>query len=727
MKLRTKLILMMLSLSLFVAIVVGLFRVVWTTEEATQLIKQNLTSISGLISAHSRTALSFNDTTLAENNLEALNDIPSVRYSCIYLSDGKVFSSYSRQVADQSQCPDFQALEKVEVVINDDSLLVLTKVTQGERLIGWVFINSDLSPIQAARAEQVMFSVLAFILSVVLAFIIASWIQRFVTTPINSIADIANIISKEKKHDLRLPVNSNNEIGQLAGSINYMLDSLQSSQDDQREILSSMLDGVITINEKGIILTFNHSAERIFGFLQEDILGKNISCLMPDPYATSHANYIKNYCNGGESHLIGGNRTVQAKRSDGEIFPLNLSIAELPRKAGEPRRFIGSCIDLTKEKNQEEQLRRTQKMDAIGQLTGGVAHDYNNMLGIILGYSDLLMNNIENDSKLHKYTEQIQHAAERGAKLTNKLLTFSKKDGGEVESIKLNDILLESKSMLSKVLTARIDLDYSLKSTWQINGDVSELEDAIVNLCINAMHAIDDKGQVIISTENKSLNKFDVESLGFQSGDYVALSIKDSGKGMSQEVRDKIFEPFFTTKGDRGTGLGLSQVYAFVEGCGGGVVVDSMPGRGAEFTLYFPRQNFIPEPVSKSLKSNKSIFGNESLLVVDDEKSLLDLVSESLRIYGYRIYTASNVSEAVSVLEENPIDMVISDIVMPDGDGYELAETIKNRFPKVKVQLVTGFDQGEYQSAEKSELKRHTISKPYRTQTLLNAIDTQLH
>jgi signal transduction histidine kinase len=238
-------------------------------------------------------------------------------------------------------------------------------------------------------------------------------------------------------------------------------------------------------------------------------------------------------------------------------------------------------------------LQLSQKMEALGKLTGGISHEYNNMLGIISGYSQLIKQTFNDSSKLTEYANEIQHAGKRAAKLTNKLLAFSQERTSNADAIDINLLLKRQHYMLQKTLTISIKLIYSLhEDLWQVWLDGSDMEDAIFNLCINAMHAMNEYGKLTIETKNKSINQEKAKELNITPGEYVLISFTDTGCGFDEKIREKIFDPFFTTKGEFGTGLGLSIVYSFVQNSGGGVDVNSVEGEGAQFRLYFPRHKY---------------------------------------------------------------------------------------------------------------------------------------
>ena len=377
--------------------------------------------------------------------------------------------------------------------------------------------------------------------------------------------------------------------------------------------------------------------------------------------------------------------------------------------------FVGTITDITDRKMAEQALNRTQKMDALGKLTGGVAHDYNNMLGVILGYAELLQEKIHDDKDLSGYVHEIYEAGSRGAKLTKKLLSFSRQGETISEIIDINSVIVDEQNMLEKTLTVSIKMNLDLSDDLGlVKVDRGDLENAIVNLCINARDAMEAHGDLIIKTSNVNLD--DVE--------YVSLSISDTGCGITNADQEKIFDPFYTTKGDLGTGLGLSQVYGFVERSGGKVKIESKVGKGTCIYILFPRctgANLSNEIVEGSAIV-ESYAGNESILVVDDELPLLDLAVETLSCQGYIVFSANNGSDALEILEKESIDLLFSDVIMPNMNGYELAKIVQEQYPNIKIQLASGFTDGQNKINKDDSLHKHLIHKPYRLSDLLKRV-----
>lgn len=494
---------------------------------------------------------------------------------------------------------------------------------------------------------------------------------------------------------------------------------------EQKQLLDNLLDAVITVDEDGIVLSYNLSAEKLFGYMDGELVGQHFGLIMPKDIAQNYQQFLYQSVEGlGFDILNRAHETVMMNRT-GEQFPVRLSVTTAPRIGSNKVLFIASIHDLSEEKKIEEQLRHSLKMDALGKLTGGIAHDYNNMLGIVLGYAELLQNALTGQPKLLAYSEQISQAGERGANLTKKLLAFSKQEMFEAVELDINALLKDQRSLLQTVVTARIAVKMDLSaSLWPIWVDKGDLEDVLMNLCINAMHAMAvGDGVLSIETSNQSLSIVDAESLGIIAGDYVRLCISDTGVGMDKATVEKIFDPFFTTKGEHGTGLGLSQVYGFVERSKGGVRVYSEPGMGTRFNLFFPRYcgesptNKVFSPAQMAL-----LCGDENILVVDDESSLLALAENVLSQQGYNVLCATNGDDALNILRSNAVDLVISDVIMPGMNGYELARKLQTEFPDIKVLIVSGFDETAYTDEFDQVLKPDVLTKPYSSWDLLERV-----
>jgi len=336
----------------------------------------------------------------------------------------------------------------------------------------------------------------------------------------------------------------------------------------------------------------------------------------------------------------------------------------------------------------------------------------------------LLKEELGDDHKLAKYAQEIFHAGERSARLTKKLLAFSRKKTYEADMLNLNVLLQNQHHMLRKTLTVRIGLIFNLaENLWPVWLDCSDMEDAILNVSINAMHAIEGNGQLTINTRNEKINKFDARLLNMSEGDYVILSIADTGCGMDRVTREKIFDPFYSTKGDKGTGLGLSQVYGFVARSNGMIKVHSELNHGTQFVFYFPRYNESKD--NNQVQENQSIVdikGYENILIVDDEPALLELNCDILSQQGYNVFYAENGYQAIEILEQESIDLLFSDIIMPEMSGYELTAIVQEKYPDIKIQLSSGFADDRHENMVDEKLRQNMLHKPVTSQVLLGKI-----
>lgn len=364
---------------------------------------------------------------------------------------------------------------------------------------------------------------------------------------------------------------------------------------------------------------------------------------------------------------------------------------------------IASAFDITERKEAEEAKRRleerllhAQKMEAIGRLAGGVAHDFNNMLNVIIGYAELVLGRLDQESRARKDIEEIIKAATRSASLTQKLLAFSRKQIIKPEVVSVNDLVKNLETMLRRLVTENIDMVFTLaRDSGCIRVDPAQLEQVIINLVINARDAMPGGGKLIIETSAVELTDPPAaEHAEVLPGTYSMIAVTDTGHGMDHETRAKIFEPFFTTKErGKGTGLGLATVYGTVKQSGGTIFVFSGPGQGTSFKIYFPRTQGGPPAVEIRSVEKPRRGGNEHILVVEDEANLRHLFEATLPALGYRVMTAANGDEAMVLVEERGLKphMVITDVVMPGMGGAALVDRLRQTLPDIKVLFMSGY------------------------------------
>ncbi len=397
------------------------------------------------------------------------------------------------------------------------------------------------------------------------------------------------------------------------------------------------------------------------------------------------------------------------------------------------RNLITNQLALEKERHlrarlsSEELIRHSQKMEALGKLTSGVIHDYNNMLNIVSGYTQVLMEELADQPDLLEYLQQIDRASQSAINLTRKLLMFSRDKHQQLQIINLNEMVEGMTEILQKSLTATIHIDIALQpALWNICSDSNDLENALLNLSINAKHAMEGSGTLSLVTANQSLDLKSSEKLGLPPGDYVLLSVADSGSGMDEKTMGRIFDPFFSTKGESGTGLGLSQVYGLVSRAHGAIKVNSQPGQGTIFNLYFPRVENQASVIEDRGEDHSSAikYQGATILVVDDQVALSELMEIYLLGAGYEVYIAHSADEALKQLQAQSIDIMITDLIMPGMNGLELATLARQQYPAMKIILATGredeFD--EKAAGEVAYPYQYRLQKPIDREGLLRAI-----
>jgi len=485
-------------------------------------------------------------------------------------------------------------------------------------------------------------------------------------------------------------------------------------------VLDDMQTAVVVLDPEGNVLFVNDSPLSEFGF-NSDMLGEKFwKCSMWSSYRDEikkNIEYVKTGHNIFEDIEI---------RTQSKHTWLALSIHPVFDNKGAIEYIVPECRIITDRIQMENALRRSQKMDAIGQLSGGIAHDFNNQLGIVIGYLDMLPKRIPADDEIsRKWVKTASNATQRCMDLTGQLLSLSRHQPNEIKNISISKTILTMKNVFNRSVTPEIQIRYTLPDDlWLCSTDESELQDTVLNMVINARDAMPEGGEILIEASNIKLKHDEIPSIPeITTGEYVKLMISDNGRGMSKDLIEKAFEPFFTTKPTgKGTGLGLSMVYAFVQRYNGYIQIYSEENQGTTIIIYFPRS------LSKETEDKKVVdivshlpVGQECILIVDDEKDLLDLACQYLQELGYKIYAADTPLKAIELLEQHDdIDMLFSDIVMPGGiSGYDLAQKAHELNPDIKILLTSGYAS---MHQKQFDSKSSVLNKPYRKDTLAHRI-----
>jgi PAS domain S-box-containing protein len=494
-----------------------------------------------------------------------------------------------------------------------------------------------------------------------------------------------------------------------------------------RAVVETAVDGVILIDSKGLVLTFNPACERLFGYPALDVVGQNVKILMPPPYHGEHDQYLTNYHSTRDPKIIGFPREVVGRRRDGSTFPMELSVGEAIQE-GESI-FVGIVRDLTERKRTEEQLVQAQKMEMVGQLSGGIAHDFNNLLTVIIGNADLLGEKLKARPDLRQFCQSIMSAGERGAELTRRLLAFSRRQELQPAVIDCNGLIAGMHVLLRRTLRENIEIRTDLEPQLvRIFADPAQLESAILNLALNSQDAMPEGGSLSISTSNTILDeRYRDEHPEVLPGAYVLISVTDNGQGIPPDILQRVFEPFFTTKEvGKGSGLGLSMVYGFIKQSGGHVAIYSEPTLGTTVKLYLPVAKSAAEELARTSPIEPELpRGNECILVVEDDAFVRGYAVGALESLGYRVLTAADGHEALAMLgnTSEKIDLIFSDVVMPGGlGGWELAQRARQLRPGLGVLLTSGYALETTGLHAPSGAKLVVLNKPYRKAKLASTL-----
>jgi PAS domain S-box-containing protein len=493
--------------------------------------------------------------------------------------------------------------------------------------------------------------------------------------------------------------------------------ALSSREARLRSILETAPEAIVTIDDRGIVGSFSASAEALFGYAASEVVGRNVSMLMPRPHRDQHDGYLDRYRATGERHIIGIGRVVEGMRKDGTLFPMELAVGEV--QTGGARIFTGFIRDLTSRQRMEQELRQAQKMEAVGQLTGGIAHDFNNLLTVIIGNLEMLESRIEPGGRPAAWLKDAYETAQLGADLTGRLLAFGRRQALHPVITDLADLVSESTSLFRRTLGESIDIRTVIATNlYRPLVDPNQLQNALLNLAINARDAMPDGGTLTIEVSNADVD-FDYAQShpDVMPGRHLVIAVTDTGSGMTREVLERAFEPFFSTKGPAaGTGLGLSMVYGFVKQSGGHATIYSEAGKGTTVRLYLPRAHEGEAAVARQADVTPSSYPaqGERILLVEDDERVRRVTVQRLADLGYRVVEAANGPEALRLMDgAESFDLLFTDMVMPGGtSGAELVSQALTRDPSLKVLYTSGYAEPEIVLSE-AGAGANWLRKPY--------------
>lgn len=723
-------------------------------------------------------ALLDEDVIFAHKFLSGLEANPDIVAVCIYDRNGYGFANYLRK---DTYNFDFPKLQLEGIWVNGNYVEVYRRISSGGEFIGTVYLKAEVESFSERIWKYAGVLLVIMLLSVLASVVLAYLIYSSITKPVSYISEIAQKVAKEKDFSIRVKKTSEDEIGRLVDSFNWMLEQIKQREEDLKNIqkelekrVSERTEELVRTNEKlkseiverrkaeeslrnsqqklllhiqqtplGVIdwtldqraINWNPAAEKVFGYRESEVIGKRATeLIIPEVSSDDFNKFWQLLLNReGGNHAVIKNKTKSGKIITCEWFNTLLTDYE-----GKPIGVVSLVLDITSEieaqielRKYEEQTRKAEKMHAIGQLAAGIAHDFNNILTIIQGHVGMLLTTPHMDASARETLKIIFDASAHAANIVKQLLTFSRKTEFKPALADLNQIVSCFYNLIERSLGKNINTKLELfGEPLPINCDATLIQQAILNLSINAKDAMPEGGVLTIRTERARIKEgMECKNPEAKAGTFAILIVSDTGIGMDESVKKRIFEPFFTSKEPgKGTGLGLAMVYGIVKQHNGWIEVESEQGRGTTFKIYLPlEETRIPASREESLLKSplEELYGTETVLVVEDEPSLRDMVCGILKHYGYKVASAADGVEALKLCEDSTIrfDLLLSDMLLPEGiSGRELGKKLKERYPDLKIIITSGYSADPVINRFEFRDGFVFLPKPYNPLTLLRTV-----
>ncbi|MFH2093349.1 MAG: ATP-binding protein [Pseudomonadota bacterium] len=612
---------------------------------------------------------------------------------------------------------------------------IIYPVNQQPRILGRATLYSDSSVIfNRVKASFLMLGIKTVGEIALLWLIFKLVFVRLLKKPLAELTTAVEGVTLDNLNIVKVtaPTGFRDELGVLAESFNNMLLDLQSEitkrriADESLAASEAKLNSILRVAPVGIgvnkgrmVTELNPTMCDITGYSREELLGQQTRLLYQtdEEYLRSGDKLYSQFDQQG----IGVAEAVW-RRKDGQLVDVFLSAA--PMAPNDPvGEFTVIAMDITELKRMEAQLQQAQKMESVGRLAGGVAHDFNNMLGVILGHTEMALEQIDPSAPLYSSLQAIQHAAERSADLTRQLLAFARKQTVDPKVIDINDTVGGMLKMLRRLIGEDINLLWQPGQSLQpVKVDPSQIDQIIVNLCVNARDAIAGEGKITIETHTKIFDEaYCFDHLGALPGEYILLEVSDDGCGMDKKTLSQIFEPFFTTKEQgKGTGLGLASVFGMIKQNNGFINVYSEPDQGTTFKIYLPVYAVTSEGVAEKAPDIRVANGNETILLVEDEPAILRMTTMMLTRLGYIVIAAATPGEAILLAHEHRggIDLLMTDVVMPEMNGRELSGNLRSHYPDLKRLFMSGYTANVIAHHGVLDEGLHFIQKPFSMKDL---------
>ena len=704
---------------------------------------QNLSTLAEMVGDNTAAALDFNDAQSARGTLSALHAEPSIIGACVYTKEGRVFASYNRTNDSMMFAP--RTLQTNGHAFQGQRLTLSRPIVHLGETVGIIYLESDMQALYSKLTRYAGIVGLVFAASVLIAFVLSNRLQRLVSGPIRQLAQVTRSVALEKNYGLRASKQSNDELGQLVDGFNEMLtqiqardaalqtarDSLESRvRERTAELAAANQSLVAEIAERkraeeslrllgsaveqaedsiyitdaqfdqpdSILLFVNPAFTKMTGYTAQEVQGKTPRILYGERTDTAILARLRAALSRGEAF----HGELINYRKDGSEFQAEMHVAPIRDAKGAITHFVSIKRDVTERRRFEERLFQSQKMETVGKLAGGVAHEFNSIMTAILGHSELLLFDLPEGNPLRKSASEIHHAADRAAILTRQLLAYGRKQMLQADVLDLNTVLAGMENTLRHIAGRDVDVHIAPSAGPKlVKADPGQIEQVIVNIVMNAADAMPHGGKLTLETAETFLDQQYVSRFAdLKPGEYVMVAITDTGAGMSEAVKARLFEPFFTTKEvGKGTGLGLATCHGIIKQSDGHINVYSEPGRGATFKIYLPKVRLEVKPAGPPLKSPGMPRGTETILLVEDDPALRQMAATLLERLGYTLLTAGNGLEALNVTHQQTtgrIDLLFTDVVMPHMSGKELADRVRSLYPQTKILFTSAYTENAF-------------------------------
>ena len=677
-------------------------------------------------------------------NLFEANQHMHVAFVCILDENGNIITHNNKLLWKKKfEYPQLRSALKsrtIKTILLDETYHTLVPVLAKDRvLFGTIDVGFPRNIVDQ-KLMAVIGNAMGLFLVLFMAAFFTAWrfVRRIVIHPVSRLIHATKNIAQGNLTQ-EIDVSPTREFSDLALSLSRMRDAIRQSMAELEQknqevnaLIACSPVALFSLDPSGSIAIWTASAERLFGWRAEKVTGSSLPTVMQEDQ-DSFDSLWRRVCQG---ELVIGFE-IRQKRRDGSVFHGSLSFAPIGAADGSIAGVMGTVQDISQRierekahQNIQAQLLQAQKMESVGRLAGGVAHDYNNTLGVILGYAELMQDGLDPDDPNHENLKQIIKATMSSADITRQLLAFARKQTIAPKTLDLNRQVENLLKMLRRLIGENIELEWIPQADLgMVKMDPMQVDQILANLCVNARDAIEDTGKISIETRSVTVDEYYCQNHPeFCTGEFVCLTVSDTGSGMDKKVQANIFEPFFTTKGKgEGTGLGLSTVYGIVKQNNGFINVYSEPGKGTTFSIYFSRHWGQVQEFGQNGTAVTNGQG-ETVLLVEDDAAILEISKQMLENSGYRVICSQSPEEAMVLARENKdrINLLITDVVLPSMNGRELSSKINAFCPDLKVIYISGYTANiiAHQGVLDDDL--HFLQKPFSRKNLAKKVRSVL-